>query len=152
MTYQRVIPRDLFNDANLLKCLGQLYLELERLNIPGVELEHWPDTRAFIIHQNEDDGSTYCRNVVLTVKNKHHYLTRPLNSRKSWPLYLNEIPIFDNEGCLTEEFKAFVKPGSHWLDKHIDEQAAYYGQTTEKFSSFMSDMAEAQEDHERNDP
>lgn len=26
MTYQREIPRDLFNEANLLKCLGQISL------------------------------------------------------------------------------------------------------------------------------
>lgn len=33
----------------------------------------------------------------------------------------------------------------HWLDKHIAEQAAYYGATPEKFGKFMHDMAEAQE-------
>ncbi len=27
--YARVIPRDLFNEANLLKCFGNLYLRLE---------------------------------------------------------------------------------------------------------------------------
>lgn len=27
MTYRRVIPRDLFNEADLLKCLGRLYID-----------------------------------------------------------------------------------------------------------------------------
>ena len=29
MTYRRVIPRDLFNEGNLLKCLGKLYVQAE---------------------------------------------------------------------------------------------------------------------------
>lgn len=27
--YERVVPRDLFNEANLLKCIGKLVLEIE---------------------------------------------------------------------------------------------------------------------------
>ncbi len=29
MTYKRVIPRDLFNEANLLKCYGALWIALD---------------------------------------------------------------------------------------------------------------------------
>jgi hypothetical protein len=31
MGYTRVIPRDLFNEANLLKCIGGLYIALEHV-------------------------------------------------------------------------------------------------------------------------
>ena len=33
MSYPRVIPRDLFNEASLLKCYGQVYLKLEELGL-----------------------------------------------------------------------------------------------------------------------
>jgi len=51
MSYTRVIPRDLFNEANLLKCYGQIYIEVERMSLPDprayVEIEH--DGGAFYI-------------------------------------------------------------------------------------------------------
>lgn len=113
MSYLRVIPRDLFNDANLLKCLGRLYLELERLNIPGVQLEEIRDIDTpFAIHQDNLDGSTYCEDVVLVVRGIQHHLMRPLNSREPWPLKLwhenEEMPVFTEAGELTEEFKRFL--------------------------------------------
>ena len=50
--YNRVIPRDLFNEANLLKCMGQLYLCLEAANLKYVYLEH--DGDAFQAHSRLD--------------------------------------------------------------------------------------------------
>lgn len=109
--YIRVIPRDLFNEANLLKCLGKVYLNLERLNLPGVELEHQGD--EFKIEQNPDDGSICAANVLLRAADGVHLFHRPLNSREPWPLYLigvddSEIPVFREDGEFSDEMLDFV--------------------------------------------
>lgn len=108
--YIRVIPRDLFNEANLLKCFGQLYLCLETLNPAGVSLDN--DGEPFDIDQNPDDGSLFVRNVVLTVRGETMRLQRPLNSRQPWPLYLDtgdtEYAVFDDAGKLTSEFLSLL--------------------------------------------
>lgn len=42
--------------------------------------------------------------------------------------------------------------GLEWLDKIIQEQAAYYGMTREQFSQHSKDVAEGQEIHEMEEP
>ena len=112
---KRVIPRDLFNDANLLKCYGQLYLELERLAYTHVELvnaDEWIDTSAFDIGQT-CDGETYLLNVVLYVRGEPQHLYRPMNSRDNYPLYMrtrdDDVSVFDEAGKLTQKFVAYLK-------------------------------------------
>ncbi len=36
MPYHRVLPRDLFNDANLLKCMGRLIMLIDDLRMENV--------------------------------------------------------------------------------------------------------------------
>ena len=109
----RVIPRDLFNEANLLKMFGQIYLILERLNIQDVELEH--DGEAFAVDQNESTGGLFISNVQLSVRGSKPYIERPLNSREPWPLYLTteedgeEISVFDRGGDFTPEMLAYLQ-------------------------------------------
>lgn len=113
MSYSRVIPRDLFNEANLLKCLGKLYLNLETYgNIDNVRLSN--DGDDFIIDQNENDGSIYCVNVHLMKNGESVSLFRPLNSRIEWPLMFNNYEdetnlVFDDFGHFTQEFVDFLK-------------------------------------------
>ncbi len=109
--YARVIPRDLFNEANLLKCFGNLYLRLEVLSLPDVYLDH--DDELFAIDQHEDSGAIYIKNVRLVVRGTHVHIERPLNSRYAWPLYLTtpddeEISVFDDDGNLSEEMMKFL--------------------------------------------
>lgn len=111
MSYLRVIPRDLFNEASLLKCFGRIYINLECLDMDAV-LEHNGD--AFEIEQNESSGGIYLANVTLTVRGKECTLERPLNSRQAWPLYLateddETIAVFDDDGGFTDEMMAFLK-------------------------------------------
>ena len=54
MTYARVCPRDLFNEASLLKCLGHLWPVCER--IPGVGWVEPQIGEPFVIEQYECDG------------------------------------------------------------------------------------------------
>ncbi|QIG66764.1 hypothetical protein EVB27_094 [Rhizobium phage RHph_TM16] len=122
--YQRVIPRDLFNEASLLKCMGQLYLGLE--NMPQF-FRHPASVRMFFnenagggfsIYQNKSDGSIHLGNVTLVVRGKQCYLYRPLNSREPYPLWLkhpeseDDIEVFTVDGMFVEfsdEMVAFLK-------------------------------------------
>lgn len=112
MSYRRVIPRDLFNEANLLKCYGQLWLALEYKGHQAV-LHHTRTTQDFGVMQNESDGSLTLQNVVLFVRDEIVLLHRPLNSREPYPLYAitpedEEIAVFQSDGSLTREFQAFI--------------------------------------------
>ena len=107
--YSRVIPRDLFNESNLLKCMGRLYICLEGEGMAALD----NDGGAFHVEQDES-GDIFIANVWLTVRDEPVHLSRPLNSRESWPLYAMDnaeginIEVFDNSGNLTEEFKEFL--------------------------------------------
>lgn len=111
MSYIRVIPRDLFNEGNLLKCYGRLYLNLEKVNVPGAHLEYeYGD--SFEVVQDENDGSITLLYVKLVVRGQYYPLRRPLNSREAWPLYVivddTEIAVFDEHGAFTPEMLAFI--------------------------------------------
>jgi hypothetical protein len=110
MSYTRVMPRDMFNDSNLLKCMGCVYINLEKLNLRHAELE--PDAESFDIEQNPDDGSTYVANVPLIVNGERYRLFRPLNSREPFPLYViagdEEISVFNDNGSFDIDFLSFI--------------------------------------------
>lgn len=108
MTYTRVIPRDLFNEANLLKCLGRLWIVLERTSLPAY-LEGPKPGEPFRIEQDESDGSIFAANVRLRVRGMVWPLSRPINSREPWPLYGETldgetVEVFTDEGELSPEF------------------------------------------------
>lgn len=115
MSYIRVIPRDLFNEGDLLKCIGQLYIETAKY--PHVEIfQHDDEMNAgFRIEQNPDDGSIFVSNIVIYVTGRAMAHYRPLNSREKYPLYLVsmesdiEIKVFNNDGSLTAEMIAFIE-------------------------------------------
>lgn len=111
MSYQRVIPRDLFNEANLLKCLGRFWIETERFQPHKVTFEH--DGEAFDVWQDED-GALYVRNVEIIINGSPHTAFRPLNSRAPWPLYIlggvdgEPMDVFQEDGELTPEVLALI--------------------------------------------
>ena len=110
--YLRVVPRDFFNEANLLKCYGQLAL-LTIDDNSDFQFEYqrrWP----FIAAQYPGDGSLTIKDITFTYKETVILLRRPLNARDPWPLVtVNEdcveIEIFDDKGNLSEEFTAYLK-------------------------------------------
>lgn len=107
MTYMRVIPRDLFNEASLLKCIGQLVLLIHDNQIKDIKFEH--NGESFDIVQNEMDGSIYVENVeFFRLNGKRLHFSRPLNSRQPWPLYLEidggEYEVFNDEGKYILDF------------------------------------------------
>ena len=112
MSYQRVIPRDLFNEADLLKCLGKLYLMTEYHTT--VRILH--SGHAFNIVQNSSDGSIYCGNICVIIGSRTYDHFRPLNSREPWPLWLRlradpdaeDFRAFDDQGNLSDEMKELL--------------------------------------------
>jgi hypothetical protein len=109
--YLRVIPRDLFNEGNLLKCMGRLWIETERFRC--VEIAH--DGDAFEIAQDSDDGTLTVLNVELRIHEKLYYLRRPMNSREPWPLCISskdmeEFRVFTDDGNLSEAMLGLIKP------------------------------------------
>jgi len=104
MTYLRVIPRDLFNEANLLKCLGRLALINLRGGLPkGWCVKH--SSHDFAVHQNSADGGIWCSNVLLVHPSYGSMpLERPLNTRKAWNLVTSDyVEVFDGQGNLSTE-------------------------------------------------
>jgi hypothetical protein len=114
MSYRRIIPRDLFNEANLLKCLGALYILLQwRIDGAGFDVE---DVDRFDVEQNEADGSIYVANLPFSIGGTFYHLFRPLNSREPWPLYMTSadgsdfdvVSVFEKDGSLSERFLALL--------------------------------------------
>ena len=119
MSYSRVIPRDLFNEASLLKMMGRIYILLDKSTFPNATLEEcFSEPREpFDIRQNEHDGSIYVYNLALMVRGQRCELERPLNSREPWPLWLNAvdsepldepISVFTSDGEFSPEMVAFL--------------------------------------------
>lgn len=114
-SYVRVIPRDLFNESNLLKCYGKLYIEAQK-HENTVSLEETGDTdKGFDICQ-DDDGCLSVANVTLFINGEAQELYRPLNSREPYPLYLRDaetsedIPVFNDDGSFSAEMEAKIQP------------------------------------------
>lgn len=119
MSYVRVIPRDLFNEASLLKCHGQIYLNLERMNVDAELVNDGSlDTGAPFRVSQDLDGNLMVLNVYLRVRGTRMPLRRPLNARSPYPLYMgyqnaegdeDEITVFEDDGTFTAEMVAFLK-------------------------------------------
>lgn len=111
MTYRREIPRDLFNEANLLKCLGKLSLiSLDRGEAAGLRLTLRPG--GFDVRQDEADGSIYAENIAILIGGRMFDHRRPLNSREPWPLYVRRaFDRPDDPDWLDEDFPAFTDEG-----------------------------------------
>ena len=110
----RVIPRDLFNDANLLMNLGKLYLELEKI---GLQDNLDSDGQQYDIY-SDIDGDTYVDNIDLSdVNGDKINLQRPPNSRDRYSLQYydksdSELKIvFTDDGELTEHFVTYLHKG-----------------------------------------
>ncbi len=115
MAYKRVIPRDLFNEASLLKMLGALWIKLENVRGVGFDCMAY-NGAAFDVEQDGASGAIYCPRISLSVGGDLWRLERPLNSREAWPLYAtdpdgerDEIEVFDDLGELSPEFLGLIR-------------------------------------------
>lgn len=111
--YQRVLPRDLFNESKLLKCLGQLALLVHDGQIP-LKMDFIGE--SFDIDQRESDGGLYCSTVKFYLGDDDEddlCLYSAYNSKSPYPLFLgtadgDEIAVFYADGNPTVEFLDFL--------------------------------------------
>lgn len=114
MSYTRVIPRDLFNEANLLKCMAALWIALDSRGGHAARISNDDQSvdDGFAIEMDPSDGSISVTNVSFTIGGEDYRLWRPLNARSAWPLYVNHgdesIRVFTESGDLSEEFWALI--------------------------------------------
>lgn len=106
MPYDLVIPRDLFNQSKLLKCIGQVALLIHggnggRWNLRFDHDTEW--TAGFEIDQQQSDGSLFIANMpLLAGRPDDPYvieLASVYNSKAPYPL---QFRIEDGEGNVHE--------------------------------------------------
>lgn len=117
--YPRVIPRDLFNEALLLKSMGRLILSIEDAKaMPG--LTYKDNGKPFEIGL-WDAGYLQITNIRIYLHGHLLNFLTTYNSRRNYPLivfYDNcEYLVFDEDGSYSEEFKIFCKQFSK--DKNL---------------------------------
>jgi len=115
--YQRIIPRDLFNEAKLLKCIGQLVLIIhdgkdEKGNRPTL-LRAMHDGDPFEIHQDPSDGGLFIMNLqIIRDGNEELDLKTNYNSKKPYPLVLHADDgmcyVFNDDGTLSNDFLTYL--------------------------------------------
>jgi hypothetical protein len=120
MTYTRVLPRDLFNEGDLLNCLGRLWIALDERRDHHAKLIPDVVKGPFVIEQEPSDGSIYAEHVLLIVAGLQCPLFRPLNARGKWPLWARfgpleggyeDVRVFDLDGNLSAEFWLAITEG-----------------------------------------
>lgn len=116
--YQRVLPRDAFNEGSLSNCIGRLGIALsEEAGTHGARLSEGP-FGCFGIAQDIGSGDITMLNVMLHVGDARYRLVRPLNSRSKWPLWIHgeaedsdfdPIRAFDEDGVLSVEMMELIR-------------------------------------------
>lgn len=106
-----VLPRDAFNDGNLLTNIGRFVLLCDVLN-ESDKLSYSYEGSQFDIVQSDTDGSTSAANFSIIVNGEAIPHFRPLNSRETFSLYIvigdEEIRVFDSEGNFSKDFKCNI--------------------------------------------
>ena len=114
--YQRVLPRDAFNEGNLMTNIGRLWILLDEHRDHDASIVE-EDVEQFDIRQNDATGGLTVTNLTFLVGGTRHYLERPLNSRDKWPLLVSEkdgdedfepVEIFNDEGGFSAEMLQLI--------------------------------------------
>ena len=118
--YLRVIPRDLFNEAKLLKCLGRLVILIDENNTigePNYKMEYYHDQLPFDITLDEKEGVLLVSNLEISINSIKHRFVTNYNSKQNYPLLVEnkhfddldcEFYVFDEEGNFSEDFKNYL--------------------------------------------
>jgi len=109
--YIRVLPRDLFNEAKLLKCLGVLVLQIEDRTAPeGLSYTH--NGKPFRVVLLEM-GALMVTNLHFWFGEKELTFISTYNSKSNFPFFCFEkdveYPVFDESGKWDAEFMEFIK-------------------------------------------
>lgn len=110
-SYIRVIPRDLFNEAKLLKCMGQLVLLIiDNMGPDGLTFKHDGEPFKIVLFE---DGHLNIWNLHFDLKGIMVIFKTNYNSKSNYPLLCQhdscDYLVFEDNGEFTEEFKQFCK-------------------------------------------
>lgn len=110
LNYTRVIPRDFFNEAKLLKCMGLLSLKiLDRMLPDGIEIEVEENGAPFQINLS-DAGDLIVTNYKIIINGDDGIFYTIYNSKENYPFFCycandnNDVRVFNEAGVFTEEF------------------------------------------------
>jgi hypothetical protein len=113
--YTRVFPRDFFNEAKLLKCMGRLTLLIEdRMTPVAMSIGEYAEEgeEGFKIGLIET-GHLAVANVSIFIKGKSYLFKTDYNAKGPYPFYVedgnDEYKVFDDAGDWHEEFLEFCK-------------------------------------------
>lgn len=111
--YARVLPRDLFNEAKLLKCLGLLALHVHEGQFPGFAVEMNDDEAEEGFKTALCDEGLFVANLHITKHEAPVFFVSPYNSRAAFPLQFESAPfsfseVFTDSGEYTPEFLEFA--------------------------------------------
>jgi len=110
--YDRVIPRDLFNESKLLKCMGQLCLYIHDNTTPvEMTVEHNGDPFKIALME---DNNLRVTNISISIKGSVFDFYTTYNSKAAYPLYVmddnyTEYEVFDHGGKFSTEFVEFCE-------------------------------------------
>lgn len=126
MTHFRVIPRDLFNEAKLLKSLGQLCLKIHEGQADPLTVDHEDPEAGFTVELSPTHGTLFVRDLWFYCNGLPVEFYTDYNDRDPYPLWAeftfgsadpaNPIPenqrgpfqVFDDSGEFSEGFRAGV--------------------------------------------
>lgn len=108
-SYQRVVPRDFFNEGKLLKCMGILALAILDNTVPkNINIEIDENGNSFEIILDEMWNILYVANYPITINGNGYLIGTNYNSKDPLPFVVvyedYEIEIFDSTGSFSEEF------------------------------------------------
>lgn len=120
--YMRVFPRDLFNEAKLLKCAGLLCLKILDYQAPK-ELSYNDDENdTSPLIGLSDDGSLSMTNLNVMINGKRAVFITTYNSKSNYPFYMRiygkrydefeDIPVFTESGEFETEFLEYINKNS----------------------------------------
>lgn len=108
INYQRVCPRDLFNEAKLLKNLGRLVVLIHD-GIADARLDFQDDGDPFEIGLHNAGYLTVTNGLMVTYRGRQLWLGIPYNDRSEWPLICHyqdvDWDVFDYKGSLSDDFQ-----------------------------------------------
>lgn len=109
--YQRVIPRDLFNEAKLLKSLGQLCLMIHDGKAPdGLEFLNFHSDINPIVQTN--CGYLIHSHIQFMYKGQTLIFGSLTNSKNNYTLFLltddEEIPVFNSDATFNFSFISYL--------------------------------------------
>jgi len=110
----RTIPRDLFNQANLLENLGHLYIELETIAKENILVDEDPERDSFEMSVDGYSNSQSIKSIFIKVNGENQSVYRYINSRERYSLYCmdmlteEEIEVFDKDGKLSTDFLEYA--------------------------------------------